>query len=100
MAEAAPKDLKNITYLGILIEIGSPEHQALMKRAVRAKLEQNPVVLKKLLETDEKKITHLVVKKDGTLAPDSKSIPGDVFSDILMDLRSEFRQKTAEGMSK
>lgn len=88
-----PEGLKTIVYLNEPIEIGSPAHHELMRRAVRAKLEQNPIVLNKLLETGNKKITHVVVRKDGTLAPDSASIPGEVFSNILMDLRSEFRQK-------
>ncbi|HJY98605.1 MAG TPA: NADAR family protein [Patescibacteria group bacterium] len=88
-----PLGLKTIVYLGQEIEIGSPAHHELMKQAVRAKLEQNPVVLDKLLETMDRKITHIIMKEDGTPAPDSVSIPGEIFSGILADLRSEFRQK-------
>ena len=42
---------KSIEYQGERIRIGSPEHHALLKRALRAKLEQNPDILKALLDT-------------------------------------------------
>lgn len=82
---------ESLTYDGEEFAIGSQQHHELMKKAVRAKLEQNPDVLQKLLTTGDMKITHLVIRKDGTLEPDSTSIPREIFSQILMDLREEFR---------
>jgi hypothetical protein len=63
-----------------------------MKRAIKAKLEQNPEVLKLLLETRNKQITHILIAHDGSLIPDSKTIPSAVFCSILMELREEFKQ--------
>jgi predicted NAD-dependent protein-ADP-ribosyltransferase YbiA (DUF1768 family) len=89
-------DIKEIEYQGQKIKVGSPEHHELMKRAIRAKLEQNPEVLKLLLDTGDKPITHVLKTPDGRILPDSKTIPGTVFSQILMDLREEFRQREKE----
>lgn len=89
-------DINNIEYQGQTVEVGSPEHHELMKRAIRAKLEQNPNVLKLLLDTGDKHITHVLKTPDGRILPDSKTIPGAVFSQILMDLREEFRKKAEE----
>jgi hypothetical protein len=61
-----------------------------MKRAIRAKLEQNPHVLDLLLSTKNTPLVHIPKKRDGTLYPDSVNIPGAVFAQILMDLRKEF----------
>lgn len=93
-----PKNNK-IIYQGQQIGIGSIEHHELMRQAVKAKLEQNPDILNKLLGTGEIRITHLVIKKDETLEPDSKSIPREIFSQILMELREEFRQMIEEQYS-
>lgn len=70
--------------------VGSQEHHELMRRAIRAKLEQNPKALKLLLETWNTPIIHEPKKKDGTLYPDSTTIPAAVFSGMLMELRNEF----------
>ncbi len=88
--------IREIDYQGQRIEVGSPEHHDLMKRAIRAKLEQNPEVLKLLLDTGDKQITHVLKTPDGKILPDSKTIPGAVFSQILMDLRQEFKQQMEE----
>jgi len=90
------KDVTEIQYQGQTIEVGSSEHHLLMKKAIRAKLEQNPEVLKLLLETGNSKITHILIAPDGKIVPDSKTIPRAVFCQILMDLREEFRQKMEE----
>jgi len=89
------KDINVIEYQGQVIKVGSAEHHELMKRAIRAKLEQNPAVLKLLLATGDKQITHILKTPDGKILPDSKTIPGAVFSQILMDLREEFKQQRA-----
>lgn len=70
--------------------VGSQEHHELMRRAIRAKLEQNQEVLKLLLETWNTPIIHEPKKKDGTSYPDSTTIPAAVFSGMLMELRDEF----------
>lgn len=80
-----------IEYQNKKINTGSPEHHDLMRQAIRAKLEQNPAVLKLLLETGNKKITHILKKTDGSFFPDSKHIPAAIFTQILIDLREEFR---------
>lgn len=95
-AGKSARGIKEIDYQGQRIEIGSPEHHKLMKRAIRAKLEQNPNVLKLLLATGDKQITHVLKIPDGRILPDSKTIPGAVFSQILMDLREEFKQQMEE----
>jgi predicted NAD-dependent protein-ADP-ribosyltransferase YbiA (DUF1768 family) len=69
--------------------VGSFEHQELMYWAIRAKLEQNPDVLKLLLATGNAKIIHEPKKKDGTPYPDSETIPASIFSGFLMKLRDE-----------
>lgn len=76
-------------YLGQQYDTGSREHQELMYRAIRAKLEQNPDVLKLLLATGNAKIIHEPKKRDGTPYPDSETIPASIFSGFLMKLRDE-----------
>lgn len=88
------RGIEEIQYRGQTIKVGSPEHHELMKRAIKAKLEQNSDVLKLLLETGNKQITHVLKTPDERILPDSKTIPGAEFSQILMDLREEFRQQT------
>ncbi len=85
-------EVTGITYQGQTIQVGSPEHHELMKRAIRAKLKQNPEGLKLLLATGDKLITHVLTTDDGRTLPDSKTIPSAVFCQILMDLRKEFHK--------
>lgn len=84
-------EVKEVEYQGRKIEAGSKEHHDLLRRAIEAKLEQNPLVLDLLLATGDKKITHVLKRPDGSPLPDSKTIPGAVFAQILMDLRWELR---------
>lgn len=88
----APKS-ETFVYNGQTYRVGSPEHQGLMKRVIRAKLEQNPHVLKLLLDSGDTKIIHRPVRKDGTPYPDSTTIPERIFSGFLMELREEFRSR-------
>jgi predicted NAD-dependent protein-ADP-ribosyltransferase YbiA (DUF1768 family) len=76
-------------YLGQRYDTGSREHQELMYRALRAKLEQHPDILALLLATGDTPIIHKPVKKDGTPYPDSITIPADIFAGYLMRLRSK-----------
>ncbi len=75
----APRQ-ETFRYLGQEIRVGSPEHHELMRRAIRAKLEQNLHVLKLLLATGNRPITHILKAPDGRVLPDSKTIPGAIFS--------------------
>lgn len=95
-AKKARRKAENSTefeYQGKKFQVGSDEHQELMKKAIKAKLEQNPHVLNLLLETGNKKITHILKTHDGQTLPDSQTIPGEKFCQILMDLREEFRKR-------
>ena len=86
------KHLEELTYGGQVIKIGSPEHHELMKRALCAKLEQNPKLKDMLIASEEATIIHEPTKPDGALYPDSKTIPAAVYSSIMMELRSELRK--------
>jgi predicted NAD-dependent protein-ADP-ribosyltransferase YbiA (DUF1768 family) len=71
--------------------IWSTEHQNLMKEALMEQLKQNPDKLKLLLDTWNTRLIHKPLKKDWTFYPDSTSIPWDIFSEILMELREKFK---------
>lgn len=62
-----------------------------MRRAIRAKLEQNSNVLSLLLATGDTPIVHDPKRKDGSSYPDSTTIPAKVFSQILMTIRDELK---------
>jgi hypothetical protein len=96
-AKKAGRKAENLTefeYQGKKFQIGSKGHQELIKKAITAKLEQNPFVLNLLLKTGTKKITHILKNSEGQISPDSKTIPGEKFCQILMDLREDFRKKS------
>ncbi len=80
-------------YNGVMYLVWSEEHQHLMRRAIRAKMEQNSNVLSLLLATGNTPIIHDPKKKDGTSYPDSTTIPAKVFSQILIDMREKFNMK-------
>jgi predicted NAD-dependent protein-ADP-ribosyltransferase YbiA (DUF1768 family) len=84
-------------YQGQEINVGSPEHHRLMRRALRMKFRFNPVALKLLLETGEEEITHILKDREGNPLPDSKSIPNVVFAKMLMELRSEYQKVFGRG---
>src|SRR4030066_127608 len=89
----APKSTE-FEYQGKKFQVGSEEHQDLIRQAIKAKLEQNPHVLDLLLATGNKKITHILINpQTGHVHPDSQTIPGEKFCQILMDLREGFRKK-------
>lgn len=85
----APK-CNSFFYEWVEYKVWSTEHQSLMKKAIKCKLEQNPDILELLLATGNKKIIHIPTKKDWTPYPESKTIPWEVFSLFLMELRDEF----------
>ena len=77
------------TYGGVTIKMGSPEHQALIERAIKAKIEQNPEVAKVLIASYPRELIHNTGRPDhpGT------NFPASVFIRILTALRDEFRPK-------
>jgi predicted NAD-dependent protein-ADP-ribosyltransferase YbiA (DUF1768 family) len=65
--------------------VGTYEHWQLMRRACKAKFEQNENARAALLGTGIRPLVHLV-------RPDSRTIPGVVMADIWMKLRAELRR--------
>jgi len=98
-AKLAGKGMENIAtiqYLWKDIQVGSEEHHALLKRAIRAKLENNPKILKTLLDTWDTKLVHIVFTRHidkKYILHDSKTIPWEKFAQIYMELRDELRDK-------
>lgn len=83
---------KTLCYLWQKIVIWSQEHHDLLKRALRAKLEQNPDILEALLSTGDRELVHVVFTKDNQyLLHDSKTIPWEKFARLYTELRNEFR---------
>lgn len=72
--------------------VWSKEHQDLMKDALREQLKQNQNKLVLLLSTWDSNLIHRPKKKDGTYYPDSETIPWEIFSSFLMELREEFKE--------
>lgn len=91
------KGIKTLLYQWKEIVLWSAEHHALMKSAIRAKLEQNPNILQILLDTWDTKLTHIVFTRhednQKRILHDSKNIPGEIFAKIYEELREEFRSK-------
>lgn len=77
------------TYGGVTIKMGSTEHQALIGRAIKAKIEQNPAVAKALIESYPRELIHDTGRPDHP----NTNFPATVFVRILTELRDEFRQK-------
>jgi predicted NAD-dependent protein-ADP-ribosyltransferase YbiA (DUF1768 family) len=71
--------------------VWSKEHQNLMKEALREQLKQNPEKLKLLLFTWNINLIHRPKKADWTFYPDSVTIPWEIFSRFLMELREELK---------
>src|SRR6185437_9905823 len=66
------------------IPVGAYEHWQLMRRACRAKFEQNADAHAVLLGTGERPLIHVV-------RPDSRTIPGVIMASIWMELRGRLR---------
>ena len=75
----------HVTYGGSEIPVGAYEHWQLMRRACRAKFEQNADARAALLGTGERPLIH-VVKHD------SRTIPGVIMASIWMALRKSLRR--------
>ena len=87
--KAKPKN--TFIYNWIEYIIWSEEHQMLMKVALKEQLKQNPDKLKLLLSTWETSLIHRPKKEDWSYYPDSITIPWEVFSRIILELRNEFK---------
>ena len=68
------------------IRLGSKEHHALVKRAIRAKLEAHPDIAQQLVATHPRPIIH----ETGHPDPPGAEFPKDVLCRILSELREEF----------
>lgn len=81
IGKEAPKR-KTILYNGKRVRIGTYDHWQLMRIACEAKCEQNKDARNVLLSTRGIPLIHKT-------RSDSKNIPGVIFAEILMKIRSE-----------
>ncbi len=72
-------------YEGITFAFGSPQHHALIQRAIAAKLQQNPEVALAFAATHPRPIMH----DTGRPEPEGTSFPAAIFIRILTDLRQQ-----------
>jgi predicted NAD-dependent protein-ADP-ribosyltransferase YbiA (DUF1768 family) len=84
---------KSVWWSGKKIPYGSPDHHALIARAIRAKVEQVPHVRAALIATEGLTLTHDVGQVESVYT----SLPERVFVKILTDLREELL--TGNGVS-
>jgi predicted NAD-dependent protein-ADP-ribosyltransferase YbiA (DUF1768 family) len=78
----------HVHYRGRAIPVGTWAHWQLMRRACRAKFEQNDAARAALLATGNRPLEHRVAR-------DSKTIPGVIMAEIWMKLRARFRRSGA-----
>jgi hypothetical protein len=92
-AKAFGKASKNTTagYEGVAIPLGGPEHHALIRRAIRAKLEQHPDIARRFAETHPRPIIHDL----GGPEPPSR-LPALDFARLLTELRQDLVDGTIE----
>lgn len=76
---------ETVVYRGRAIPVGTHEHWQLMRRACRAKFEQNADARAALLGTGERPLIHVVRR-------DSRTIPGVIMADIWMRIRAGLRR--------
>ena len=89
-ARGAPRSEK-FEYQSRTYCFGSQEHHQLIKRAIRASLEQNPLILQQFIATYPRPIVHNTGRPEN---PHS-NFPGPAFTRILMELRLELLQISA-----
>jgi len=78
-------------YRGEWFELGSETHHALIKRAIRAKLEAHPEMARAFVATRPRPLVHETGRPD----PVGARFPAPVFCRILTELREELAEKTA-----
>lgn len=77
--------LESTCYQGEWFALGSDQHHQLIKRAIRAKLEQHPDIARAFVATRPRPIVH----ETGYPEPPGSKLPAQVFCSILTDLREE-----------
>ncbi len=85
--EGAPDG--DIVFCGTRVARGGADHHALAERAMRAKLAENPEVLRALAATAGLRLTHDLIDEAGVMVPDSLTLPKMVFIAIWERLRDE-----------
>src|SRR6185437_370718 len=80
----------HVRYDGRDIRMGSADHHALARLAIRAKLEQNVEVQRALEGSAGLRFTHVLLDEAGTPYPDSLTLPAAVFCAIWTELREEW----------
>jgi hypothetical protein len=83
----------DVRFGGRDVPIGSAEHHALARLAMRAKLEQNSEVQRALEASDDLVFTHILVDETGCPYPDSLTLPAAVFCAIWTELRAEWTRE-------
>lgn len=84
--------ITEIIYEEKSIEVGSPQHRELMRRALQAKFHQHEEARRALIDSGDAQLTHDLFDKDGKPLPDSTAIPASVFIGMLMEIREELRR--------
>lgn len=80
-------------YEGKTIDFRSPEHYALMKRAIKASLEQNPAILAEFQATSPRPMEH----KTGRRENPKSGYPSAEFIKTLLEVRSETLAAKGDG---
>jgi predicted NAD-dependent protein-ADP-ribosyltransferase YbiA (DUF1768 family) len=84
--------LRTTCYRGEWFDLGSEPHLALVKRAIRAKLEAHPEIARAFVATAPRPIVH----ETGYPDPPDAEFPAPVFCRILTELRDEFAESARE----
>lgn len=80
-----PSKATTAEYDGTTIQLGSPEHHALIKKAIQAKLEQNPDIARNFVATYPRPIIHDL----GYPENPTTRLPAKDFSRLLTELRQD-----------
>ncbi len=80
-------------YEGKTIDFRSPEHYALMKRAIKASLEQNPAILQEFQATSPRPLEH----KTGRRENPNSGYPSAEFIKSLLEVRTETLAAKSDG---
>lgn len=77
--------LESTCYQGEWFVLGSDRHHELIRRAIRAKLEQHPEIARAFIATRPRPIVH----ETGYPEPPGSKLPARIFCRILSELREE-----------
>lgn len=89
-------DATSFEYEGKTYQLGSNEHHELIKRAIRAKLEQHPDLAQAFAETFPRTIIHDLGHPESA----NTKMPATVFCRILTELRQELVDSTRKNVDK